>query len=187
MSVKFTIPKDCSQITLGEWLDWGMSDDPYKTVIAFTELTEETIRNVPHMDIQYLSEEINKAMESPLATLRRRIKINGVEYGFEPNIDDVTAGAYIDLENFEKEEDVLSMMCVLYRPIIRSFGKQYEIEPYDTKHMNNKKDLRQLTLDQVNGVRVFFSTLESELLMISRSCLLKEAEKQVRKAKELLT
>ncbi|NBP70532.1 MAG: hypothetical protein EBU52_17580 [Cytophagia bacterium] len=45
------------------------------------------------------------------------------------------------------------------------WGKQYELEPYDIRKVEQYKPLiERMTMDRVNGALVFFSTIASELM-----------------------
>ena len=57
-----------------------------------------------------------------------------VEYGFIPDLDEVSLGEYIDLDNnASKWEQMHVAMNVLYRPIKTSKVGKYNIEEYDVK------------------------------------------------------
>ena len=49
-----------------------------------------------------------------------------------PNLDEITFGEFIDLEKYQYNMESLDkIMAILYRPIVRSMGDRYEIEPYN--------------------------------------------------------
>ena len=95
----------------------------------------------------------------------QRFEIDGVEYGFIPNLDNITAGEWIDIENYQSSTDYADrLVSILYRPIKRSFKfwkkDYYEIEDY--KGTNDK--LRQAPLEVYLGAMVFFYHLGKTLL-----------------------
>jgi len=67
--------------------------------------------------------------------LQRIIKINGKEYGFEPNLSKMAYGAYLDITKYENitiDKNWNKVMSVLYRPVTSKTLGMYEIEPYDS-------------------------------------------------------
>ncbi|NBW39131.1 MAG: hypothetical protein EBR30_29755, partial [Cytophagia bacterium] len=58
-------------------------------------------------------------------------KIGDVEFGFIPNLENITFGEYVDLENYlSKWEDFHKAMAVMYRPITIRKEDKYEIMEY---------------------------------------------------------
>jgi|TARA_R110000868_G_C10896814_1_gene764012 hypothetical protein len=68
--------------------------------------------------------------------LQRIIKVNGKEYGFEPNLSKMAYGAYLDITKYENitiDKNWNKIMSVLYRPVTSKTLNMYEIESYDSK------------------------------------------------------
>jgi hypothetical protein len=82
-----------------------------------------------------------------------RFKLNNVDYGFHPQLDDLTLGEYIDLDSFLGDwENMEKAMNVLYRPVIVKLKNKYNIEDY-------KIDTHEVLLDMpMNAVMssIFF-------------------------------
>lgn len=57
----------------------------------------------------------------------------GIQYGFIPNLDQMSVGEYIDLDTYMKEgtNGANKIMAILYRPITYQLGDYYEIEKYE--------------------------------------------------------
>jgi len=71
--------------------------------------------------------------------LQRIIKINGIEYGFEPNLSTMSYGAYLDVTKHEIitiDKNWSKIMAILYRPVTKRTLGLYEIEPYDSNKVN---------------------------------------------------
>ena len=86
--------------------------------------------------------------------LKNRFMMNGIEYGFIPNLDDMSLGEYVDLDTYISSWDNMhKAMAVLYRPISASFGSKYTIEEYDGVGQEKMKDM---PLDVVFGSMIFF-------------------------------
>jgi len=95
----------------------------------------------------------------------QRFELDGVKYGFIPNLDTITAGEWIDIENYQSSAEFADrLVSILYRPIKRSlkFWKKdyYSIEEY--KGTNDK--LKKAPLEVYLGAMVFFYHLGKTLL-----------------------
>lgn len=106
-----------------------------------------------------------------------RTTINGVSYGFIPDLDEMTLGEYVDLDGtFTDWQKMHQAMDVLYRPIVNSINDKYSIKKYEGKNPSKMKDM---TLDVVYGAMVFFYHLGKEL---SNHILLYSEESQIPKS-----
>ena len=86
--------------------------------------------------------------------LQRFITIDGVEYGFEPNLSKMAYGAYVDISQYDKLEvdtNWAKIMAILYRPVTMKKSGLYTIEPYT----GNEESERWLSV----SMDVHFSTL----------------------------
>ena len=90
-----------------------------------------------------------------------RFKMNGTEYGFVPDLDELTLGEYVDLDNNISNWDNMHIaMNVLYRPVKNSQGRRYNIVEYSVDNENKMKDM---PLDAAIGSIFFFYNLGIEL------------------------
>jgi len=104
----------------------------------------------------------------------KKFNIGKKEFGFIPNLNKITTGEWIDLENYQgKPEFFHKVMAILYRPITKKYKDLYEIEPY-----LGTEEFEDLMLDiDVNifkSVMVFFYRIEKELLVDSGIYIMKE-------------
>ena len=102
-----------------------------EAVSIFCELTMTEVMAMPFDILQKAVERITLMLtEQPEFT--PRFKMDGVEYGFIPNLDDMSVGEFIDIENYCKEKhDLWKVMSVLYRPVTHSGQNgRYEVAPY---------------------------------------------------------
>jgi hypothetical protein len=92
-------------------------------------------------------------------------KMGGVEFGFIPNLDEMTFGEYTDLDTYITDWDNMhKAMAVLYRPITKKgLNNTYDIEEY--KGSATYADvMKHIPLDVCFGANVFFYSLGNELL-----------------------
>ncbi len=101
-------------------------------------------------------------------------KIGEVEFGFIPNLENITFGEYVDLENYlSKWEDFHKAMAVMYRPITIRKEDKYEIMEY-TGAAAFSEGMKFAPMDVAISASVFFWTLGSELLSATLDYLTNE-------------
>lgn len=99
--------------------------------------------------------------------LVKTFTLNGIEFGFIPNLNNITTGEFIDLEHYNLiPENYHKIMSILYRPIINKYKDLYEIEPY-----MGTDEFEDLLLESdvsiFNSAVVFFYNLSKDLLAAS--------------------
>ena len=105
---------------------------------------------------QLLSDLLNEKPQ-----LRRTFKMDGVEYGFIPNLDEMSFGEYIDLDTYLGDwQNIHKAMAVLYRPIKDKHGERYNIVPYE---VIDAEVMRKMPMDAVLGSVLFFYRLGMDL------------------------
>lgn len=106
--------------------------------------------------VQILSDILN---EKP--ALVKSFKMGGVEYGFIPNLDDMTFGEYVDLDTYIGDwQNIHRAMAVLYRPIKNRYGERYNLVPYE---VIDAEVMRKMPLDAVISSVLFFYRLGIDL------------------------
>ena len=125
-------------------------------------------------DISEICEILNNMFDTE-HQLINRFSYNGVEYGFIPDLDDMSFGEYMDLDTFIGDnENIHRAINVLYRPIKLKKGDRYVIEDYDT---NTSEEAKNFPLDAVLGAIVFFYTLGKDLSLVMMNSLDSKNEK----------
>lgn len=144
--IKIVVPTQWSAITLKKYLQlqkdlkvYGESDEGYTACL---------MHHLCGFDAQYLhqldtdtftkiKQDLASFMGNTELPLQRFIKIDGVEYGFEPNLSKIAYGAYLDItkyDTFTIDENWANIMSILYRPITKKMGDNiYLIQDYDGK------------------------------------------------------
>jgi hypothetical protein len=108
-----------------------------------------------------------------------RFEYQGIEYGFIPNLDEISTGEFIDLDDYIKDGKQLHKIAsILYRPIVKQNGKYYDIEKYDgTK---NADKLKGVDYKVAVGALVFFWNLGNSLLKATNIYTHNETKKMVK-------
>ena len=131
-------------------------------------LCEFPVEYLEQMDINtYLSIKgaVTKFFTNIDLPLKRFITIDGVEYGFEPNLSEMAYGAYVDISKYESiaiDEKWAEIMSILYRPVTQKLGALYDIKTYNG---NIDKDLfMNVPMDVHFGALFFLINLQADLL-----------------------
>lgn len=140
--IELSIPQSYADITLKKWLDLQEQMQSYKddeeavNAIMLYHLCGLDANWINGLDIDSFNKimaELNKFLSNTDLPLQRFVKIDGVEYGFEPNLSEMSYGAYVDISKFETfsiDKNWSKIMNILYRPVIKKNGDMYQIKPY---------------------------------------------------------
>lgn len=167
MKYELNVPTNLNDITLGQYQQYIKLPEELtenqialKMVTIFCNVSDKIARHIKASDIQTIVTKLSN-MFSGTPPLKRRFKIGNVEYGFIPNLDDMSFGEYIDLDTYLGDWDNIERaMAVLYRPIKGKYDTLYNIEEYEVKDATVYKNM---PLDAVLGSIVFFYNLGNEL------------------------
>lgn len=116
-------------------------------------------------DINRVVSKLNEALaEKP--SLINRFKLGSTEFGFVPELNDLTFGEFVDIENNITDWDNMhKAMAVLYRPIVKKYKKKYEIEDY--RGDNWYDAMLDMPASVAVSAIVFFYNLETDLLNLT--------------------
>jgi len=185
--VSVTIPQSWSEITLEKYLKYRKNLDMFKDDEDYNEQTLLIALDILcGVDTQYISkigldnlkliqEDLSSFMGKTDFELKRLITVNGVEYGFEPNLSNIAYGAYLDISKHDTiaiDNNWQKIMAVLYRKVKSKSGKYYDIEPYT----GNEDDewVKNTTMDINYGCLFFFINLSKDLVLSTLKSLKKE-------------
>ena len=138
MSIKIKIPTSLKDITLRQYKKYLNIQKKVKDPRFLNAKMIEILCNVRLEDVMLLklsdSQEITSILSKVFdakPALITRFKLNNVDYGFHPELDDMTLGEYIDIDTFIGDWDNMEKaMNVLYRPVIVKLKDRYNIEEY---------------------------------------------------------
>jgi len=153
-----------------------------KTIEIFCGIHIKDVVKIKFTDVENIVQRLNDVFkEKP--TFKHKFKIRDVEYGFIPNLEEISFGEYIDLEtNITSVENFHKAMAVMYRPITKKLKDRYEIFQY-TGTEEFSEAMKYAPLNIVLGATLFFSTLGSELVQRTLTYL----ETEIQKNKKLMT
>lgn len=180
--MKITVPENISDITLEQFVAYeelrlSEVEELFKekTINIFTGLDMSLMGDVSKKDIDSLFLDCIKALNVECDFINR-FQLDGIEFGFIPNIDSMTGDEYTDViryapvvigdkgsERFDNIDNLHRLIAVLFRPIKKegSFNN-YTIEEYNGT--SEHAELMKLTpMNIVNGCLGFFLTLRQDL------------------------
>jgi hypothetical protein len=176
MAIKITIPTSLSEITLRQYkrflevqkeIDNDLALNS-KMIEIFCNVKLEKVMLLKINDTNQIIEMLSNIFESK-PNLVSKFKVNGIEYGFHPQLDDLTLGEYIDLDNFIGDWDNMEKaMNVLYRPILVKVKEKYSIEEY---RVGTESELLDMPMDAVMSSVFFLWNLGLELSTVMTNYL----------------
>ena len=185
MKVNLRIPTSLNEITLGQYQEFAKLEDNTKInpaeiqlnmIQIFCNVSELVARGMRATDIAEICEMLNNMFDTE-HQLVSKFKLNGVDYGFIPELDDMSFGEYMDLDTFIGDNDNIHRAAnVLFRPIEFKRGDRYTIKEYDSNTSETAKDF---PLDAVLGAIVFFYTLGKDLSVVMLNSLDKKNERDL--------
>jgi hypothetical protein len=168
MKIEINVPTSLSEVTLGQYQKFLKiaEDNPEGNFLNAKMI--EIFCGIPLSDSYKLKMSsvvaIIDILNELLSQTPKRVEqftMNGVEYGFIPDLDEMSLGEYVDLDgNASDWNNMHVAMNVLYRRIkIRKSGK-YNIVEYNVENPEKMKDM---PLDAAIGSLFFFYNLGMEL------------------------
>lgn len=171
MKLEITIPTNLADIKLNQYQKFVKISKEneeseflhHKMVQIFCEVELKYVSKFRRKQLLEIVKTINDLFDK-IPPLKRTFVMDGVEYGFIPNLDDITQGEFMDLDNYIDDlNDMHKAMAILYRPITTKLKDKYIIESYQGSDKYAEKMLN-APLDVVLASRVFFYRLGNELL-----------------------
>lgn len=182
MSDKFVlkVPSNMEDITLEQYQkylritkDLDKQDEKsneflgIKMIEIFCEESYDNIRRLPAAIYEFAIEQIIKCLNESTPVEKSFIMRGNdgveIEFGMIPNLDNMSSGEYIDLDDTITDFDTMhKAMAVLYRPIIKRHKDLYDIEPYST-YEKYEDIMKHAPLNISLGAMVFFYRLGIKL------------------------
>jgi hypothetical protein len=175
MKIKLTIPESYADITVSQykkmldtWEDNKGSEAVQKVLEVFCGAEEGLVNRIHVEELNKITRELTWLFREPQLTdfyLHQSFVMDGVEYGFIPNMQELTVGEFADMETYMEKgmyENMQEMLAILYRPIVRKKMKLYEIETYNPSQI--KVDaMGECKMDVAIGAVVFFYRIAGQL------------------------
>jgi uncharacterized protein (UPF0248 family) len=172
--IEIKVPTDWTGISLKKYLELQTDLETYKDDDA--AVTAIMLYHLCGLDLKYLNAipvETYSEIRDTLALftngieipLKRVINIDGIEYGFEPNLSKMAYGAYVDISKYQTmaiDKNWANIMSILYRPIKHKKGEMYSIDTYTG--IDNSAKFTNVGMDIHFGALFFLLNLSMDLL-----------------------
>jgi hypothetical protein len=173
MKLEISIPTELKEIKLSQYqafLKIAKDNDDVefmnqKMVQTFCNIDLKDVAEIKYKDVLQITASLGKMFDVKSHRFINRFKLGGVEFGFIPDLDEMTFGEYTDLDSYIGDWDNMhKAMAVLFRPITKKgLNNTYEIEKYNGS-ITYSDVMKHAPLDVVFGANVFFYNLGNELL-----------------------
>lgn len=171
--IKIVTPTNWSAISLKKWLNlqkdlqtYGDEETSYVACLLH-HLCDVKPQWIPQLETETLlniKTDLFLFMGNNDLPLQRFITIDGVEYGFEPNLSKMKYGAYLDVIKWDTisiDENWHKLMAILYRPVKKKSMGFYDIQPY--KGLKNEDKFLEVGMDVHWGALFFFVHILTDL------------------------
>jgi hypothetical protein len=183
--VQINVPKDWSAVTLKDYLAFRKDVEAYKdepealVACLFHHLCHFPVEYIHKLDMETytaIKDNLLEFIGKVDYPLQRFITIDGVEYGFEPDLSKIAYGAYVDISKYDSvgvDKNWANVMSILYRPVVSKSKSLYEIQPYEAIIDGDK--FMDVNMDVHFGAVFFFNSLLKDLLSTTLSSLTQES------------
>jgi hypothetical protein len=196
VQIELSVPTTLNDMTLGQYqrymkvLDDNKEDANefinLKLIEIFCNVSLKDVLSIPAKDAEKVLSIIAEAFEEK-PNLIRRFDLLGVDMGFEPQLESISLGAYIDVEdNISDWQTMHKAMAALYRPVNFKQKDKYTVAPYEPSDEVSEL-MKEMPLDVAMSAMVFFYDLGTELLRAIPNYIQKNlTEEQTYQLKQIL-
>jgi len=163
----YSIPTSLDEITVEQYIKYqeiiNIPDLDSRalaigTIAVFCNLSTDEVKLIPYKEFKETLEQIDKTLNSEAVFIPIYENL-----GFIPNLDEISAGEYIDLDTYSVEyKDYHRFLAVCYRPITKKGIAGYLIEEYKGTD-ETANDMLKKPLSLLLGAQVFFWNLKKDL------------------------
>tara|TARA_B100000424_G_scaffold63506_1_gene46480 strand:+ start:16757 stop:17398 length:642 start_codon:yes stop_codon:yes gene_type:complete len=181
----YNIINSWSDVTLDKWLtligyeNLTGSEEALKIVKLFSDIPTKLIKQLSVQDVALVMKRLTDLQTEQNTTLNKIIEIDGIEYGFHPDLEEITLGEYADIETYIKlgiDKYLPELCAILFRPVIEKKNNIYTIEAYNGNIKIRSEIFKKMPAEQVQNMLVFFWTFVNKLFQILPSYLMQRTE-----------
>lgn len=168
MELTLKIPENLREITLGQYQKYlkMQKENEDETFIAqkmieiFCNTRLDYVMKMRWKDVNEIVTDLGIMFEED-QKLQKQFTLNGVQYGFIPNLDEISFGEFVDLDTYLADWDQMHhAMQVLYRPVDINVRGRYNIKEYNAITDDTMKEM---PLAYALGAVFFLLNLGKEL------------------------
>ena len=181
MEAEILVPTELNEIPLKSYQQFMDSyeksnDEEFlcqKMVQIFCGLRLREVFQVKWSDVKEITIHLSEMFKNK-PSFQHKFTLQGVEFGFITDLENMSFGEYIDLtQNLDKVENWHKAMAVMYRPITKKDKDKYDIQKY-VGTANYSEVMKYAPLGVALGAQVFFCNLTNSLLQALNTYLEKE-------------
>ena len=173
--MKIQVPTHINDITLEQYQKFALINTEeqdkeffmFKTIEIFCGVDIALVSKMRLSDAESISNEVLEVLQQNVP-FTNKFELDGVKYGFIPDLQAISLGEFIDLEEgLSKDKDFHKAASVMFRPIVKEFGELYTIEGYEAS-TEMHHIMKQAPVGIISAAIVFFYNIAKELLKASQ-------------------
>ena len=173
--MKIQVPTHINDITLEQYQKFALINTEeqdkeffmFKTIEIFCGVDIALVSKMRLSDAESISNEVLEVLQQNVP-FTNKFELDGVKYGFIPDLQAISLGEFIDLEEgLSKDKDFHKAASVMFRPIVKEFGELYTIEGYEA-NTEMHHVMKQAPVGIISAAIVFFYNIAKELLKASQ-------------------
>jgi hypothetical protein len=181
--MKIQVPTHINDITLEQYQKFALINTEeqdkeffmFKTIEIFCGVDIALVSKMRLSDAESISNEVLEVLQQNVP-FTNKFELDGVKYGFIPDLQAISLGEFIDLEEgLSKDKDFHKAASVMFRPIVKEFGELYTIDGYEAS-TEAHHIMKQAPVGIISAAIVFFYNIAKELLKASQDFSNQEKE-----------
>jgi len=173
--MKISVPTHINDITLEQYQRFALINTEeqdkeffmFKTIEIFCGVDISLVSKMRLKDAESISNEVLEVLQQNVP-FTNKFELDGVKYGFIPDLQAISLGEFIDLEEgLSKDKDFHKAASVMFRPIVKEFGELYTIDGYEAS-TEMHHIMKQAPVGIISAAIVFFYNIAKELLKVSQ-------------------
>lgn len=173
--MKIQVPTHINDITLEQYQKFALINTEeqdkeffmFKTIEIFCGVDIALVSKMRLKDAESISNEVLGVLQQNVP-FTNKFELDGVKYGFIPDLQAISLGEFIDLEEgLSKDKDFHKAASVMFRPIVKEFGELYTIDGYEASTEMHHV-MKQAPVGVISAAIVFFYNIAKELLKASQ-------------------
>jgi len=181
--MKIQVPTHINDITLEQYQRFALINTEeqdkeffmFKTIEIFCGVDIALVSKMRLKDAESISNEVLEVLQQNVP-FTNKFELDGVKYGFIPDLQAISLGEFIDLEEgLSKDKDFHKAASVMFRPIVKEFGELYTIDGYEASTEMHHV-MKQAPVGIISAAIVFFYNIAKELLKASQDFSNQEKE-----------
>jgi hypothetical protein len=165
--IKF--PQSWDEIPIKVWKELNSVQSEYEStktierMAIITDTDPEWIRSLSFAQFNKFQSNLTFLNSSITNEVKTTFTLGRKEYGMIPHLDLISAGEWIDAENWKDKpiDNIHLYAALMYRPILKKDEDGYEIEPHTVNGFMSRAEKfdNELPITTIYGSVLFFSAL----------------------------